>query len=106
MKPRRGPPATKRAYGMLSHARGSAGLLLLTNFKRTHPTYLIHPTIQPSIPTIHPLNHTSIHQSNHPPVHPPIHSSTHPNNPLSTHPSIQLHALHHSRSVPSKFRNI
>src|SRR6218665_381524 len=79
----------KRAYESLSHARGSAGLLL-TNYKHTsnqpfHAPYIrpsTHPYIHPYMPTIHrPLTYTYIPNTLSS-THPNIHSSTHPNNPL------------------------
>ena len=87
------------AYGSLSHARGSAGLLL-TNNKRTP-----NPYIQPSIPTIHPPVHSSLHQLIHTSIHPRIQITLYPFIRLSTH--VQQYILHFSRSrISPKARSI
>src|SRR6218665_918400 len=89
VKPARGPLPSKKAYGLLYHARGSAVLILAPqshnyyiNNNSIHPlnpnTY-IHPTIPP-----HPCLHPSIHPYPHPSMPPPIHPPTYP----CLHPSI------------------
>src|SRR6218665_3477973 len=113
-----GPLPSKKAYGLLYHARGSA---VLIPAPQAHNHYINNKSKHPSIHHhLHPSNYPSPYMSPHPCLHPsippPIYSSTHPsmppsihppsNNPPSTHSSIDPHPTLNNQSHLRKARNV